>query len=772
MIYYSHPGKELKTHLENVKHIGLNIFESKSKLNFTFKKEDLKTSLAAMLYYHDIGKSTVFFQDYIMSIINDTEYKGKKNLKSHALVSAVYASYKIYNRFSGAVKEILPIIVFACIYKHHGNFHNLEDMATITKDDRRLLKEQWPKLRMDCIDEVLEFDYEELEDFLYDLDEKVLAVENSMENYFLMNFFFSILTYADKNDAIFDKAVRSAGFDSRFSELITNYKNKKFGSHNKKSLTKLNRMRDDIYSLCEENIKKAIKQHNIFSINVPTGSGKTLTVLNTALKIIEADPTLKRIVYAFPFTSIIDQTEVIVREIFDFNNLESDDYLLVHHHLSEAKIVMDENTFAGDKAQFIIENWEKPLILTTFWQFFNTLISNENQLIRKFHNLADSVVMLDEIQSIPYEYWNLVNEVLKKLTVIFNCKIILLTATMPMIFSAAGDEIIHLVDEENRLKYFNSFSRYKLKTIKNLDNISVEELFEIAREHILSEKSKNFLFVFNTIKSSKIFYKLISGLFQKENLVYLSTNILPVERKNRIDNIKKDKTRKIVISTQLIEAGVDIDLDIVYRDFAPLDSIVQASGRCNRNSKQKEGTVCLFSLKKSGSPRKDSNYIYEHHSLLPTEKLFESISGFKESSLLLTIDTYYKNVKEMISDSASAEIIKNITFLEYEDIYKNFHLIKYMPTELVFIENDSSATNVLNKFEALLEIEDRWERKNKFLEIKKDFYNYTLSVKAVKQSPSLSNFEELSHFNIITKDIVADYYDEETGYHEPDQIIF
>jgi CRISPR-associated endonuclease/helicase Cas3 len=95
-----------------------------------------------------------------------------------------------------------------------------------------------------------------------------------------------------------------------------------------------------------------------------------------------------------------------------------------------------------------------------------------------------------------------------------------------------------------------------------------------------------------------------------------------------------------------------------------------------------------------------------------------------------------------------------------------------MPTELVFIENDSSATNVLNKFEALLEIEDRWERKNKFLEIKKDFYNYTLSVKAVKQSPSLSNFEELSHFNIITKDIVADYYDEETGYHEPDQIIF
>jgi CRISPR-associated endonuclease/helicase Cas3 len=772
MNFYSHPGKELKTHLESVKSIGLNIFESKSNLNFSYKKEDLKLSLTTMLYYHDIGKSTSFFQDYITSVINDTEYEGKNTLKSHALVSAVYASFKTYTQLDGAVKEILPVIVFACIYKHHGNFKNLIDMATITKDDFRLLKVQWQSLRMDCIDEALEFEFEELNDFLYNLYEKIMEIQDSIENYLLMNFFFSILTYSDKNDAIFDRAVRGMDFDPQLSQLVTRYKSNKFGNHNESDLSELNRIRNEIYSLCEGNIKEAIRKNNIFSINVPTGSGKTLTVLNTALKILELDPSIKRIVYALPFTSIIDQTEMIVRDIFKINKLDSDDYLLVHHHLSEAKVLMDENTFLGDKAQFIIENWEKPLVLTTFWQFFNTVISNDNQLLRKFHNIADSVIILDEIQSIPYEYWKLVNKVLTKLTEIFNCKLILLTATMPFIFSPGEGEIYNLVGNENRLKYFNSFSRYRLKTVNGLDTMTIEELFEIAREHILSEPGKSFLFVFNTIKSSKMFNRLIGDYFNEETVIYLSTNILPIERKNRIEKIKTNKKRKIVVSTQLIEAGVDIDLDIVYRDFAPLDSIVQSSGRCNRNSKQKEGQVYLFSLKKVDSSKKDSNYIYEHHSLLPTEKLFKTIPEFQESSLLLTIDRYYKNVKDMISAATSDMIIKNIESLEYEDLYKNFHLIKYIPTELVFIEKDSDASDILKIFEGILDIEDRWERKNKFLEIKRKFYSYTLSVKVENEGSLFKSLKEFGHLNIITKDMVADYYDEQTGYHEPDQIIF
>ena len=116
-------------------------------------------------------------------------------LKNHALISAIYASYKTYAKLTGESKNILPIIVFVCIYKHHGNFKNLEDMATITKKDFRLLEIQWHSLNPDCINEVLEYDFQDVKDFFYALDEKITAIENSMENYFLMNFFFSILTF-------------------------------------------------------------------------------------------------------------------------------------------------------------------------------------------------------------------------------------------------------------------------------------------------------------------------------------------------------------------------------------------------------------------------------------------------------------------------------------------------------------------------------------------------------------------------------------------------
>jgi CRISPR-associated endonuclease/helicase Cas3 len=126
----------------------------------------------------------------------------------------------------------------------------------------------------------------------------------------------------------------------------------------------------------------------------------------------------------------------------------------------------------------------------------------------------------------------------------------------------------------------------------------------------------------------------------------------------------------------------------------------------------------------------------------------------------------------MISAATSDMIIKNIESLEYEDLYKNFHLIKYIPTELVFIEKDSDASDILKIFEGILDIEDRWERKNKFLEIKRKFYSYTLSVKVENEGSLFKSLKEFGHLNIITKDMVADYYDEQTGYHEPDQIIF
>ncbi len=767
--YYSHPGKELKSHLENVRDIGLRVFSEKGPLNFSFPPGDLELSLSYILYYHDIGKSSDYFQEYLNCQANGREYREKHELKNHALISAAYASYRAYQDLTGQGREILPLVIFLCIYKHHGNFSDLRNMAVITGKEFCLLEQQWDKLHPECIAEPPAFLFADLKDYLYDLDEKVEIIENHLEYYFLVNFFFSILTYADKSDAIFDREMKTTSWARDWSLLVDNYKKKKFRNDQPSSI---NGIREEIYRLCAGNITRSMKHHSIFAINVPTGSGKTLAVVNTAIKLLEQDPTLKRIIYAFPFTSIIDQAAEIMKEVFAVNNLDHEDFLLVHHHLSEARIKIDEEIFSGDKGQFIIENWEKPFILTTFWQLFNTIISNENQLLRRFHHLADSIIILDEIQSFPYEYWKLINQVLKELTRLLNCKIIFLTATMPMIFSAAEGEIMDFIDRDNKTRYFKSFSRYSLSLVKDLSNITVEELFAEVQGEIAAKKDKSFLFVFNTIKSSKDFYHLVNQVFPGENPIYLSTNILPAERKKRIALVKDVSRRRIVISTQLIEAGVDIDLDIVYRDFSPLDSIVQSAGRCNRNSRKKTGEVCLFSLKKEGSSKKDSNYIYPHHSLLPTEKLFMQTKSFSESDLLSAVEQYYQHVKDTISTAPSDVLLENIGTLEYEEIKKNFQLIKYIPSELVFIEKDDKAANILKKFQEIWELPDRLQRRNEFLTIKKDFYEYTLSVRITSGNSGPSSFPELGHLSIIPRHLVKEYYDENTGYKEPGQVIF
>jgi len=771
---YSHPGKELKTHLEKVREIGLQVYMEKSGLNFPFPSEDLELSLKHMLYYHDIGKSTTYFQDYLQCSIAGREYREKRELRSHALISAVYAAYRAHLDLTGQSREILPVIVFLSVYKHHGNFGDLENMIVITKNEFKVLAQQWEKLQLDCIAEEPPAPFAEIHEYFEYLDEKVDLIEGRLEYYFLLNLFFSILTYADKSDAIFDREMKSEVGTAGLSLLVDNYKKEKFKNPQP---SPINGIREEIYRLCTEEINKSFcgvkgrffqkEPLSIFAINVPTGSGKTLAVVNAALKLLELDPTLKRIIYAFPFTSIIDQAAEIMKEIFTVNGLDHEKYLLVHHHLSEARITVDEEIYSGDKGQFIIENWEKPFILTTFWQFFNTLISNENQMLRKFHHLADSIVILDEIQSFPYEYWKLINRVLKEMTRVLNCKIIFLTATMPMIFSAEEGEIKDLIDRDNKNRYFQSFSRYRLSLVNDLNNVTVEELFAAARGEISEKEDKSFLFVFNTIKSSKDFFHMAAEAFPGENLIYLSTNILPVERKQRIAMIKQDSRRKIVVSTQLIEAGVDIDLDIVYRDFSPLDSIVQSAGRCNRNSRRQVGEVYLFFLKKEGANKRDSNYIYEHHSLLPTEKLFRQVKSFSESDLLSAVEQYYRYVKETVSADRSEQLLGNIDHLEYEEIKKNFQLIKSIPSELVFIEKDEQAGRILERFREIMELPDRYQRKNEFLSIKKDFYDYTLSVKVANGGSGFSPFKELGHLSIIPRHQLADYYDDNTGYKEP-----
>ena len=275
--------------------------------------------------------------------------------------------------------------------------------------------------------------------------------------------------------------------------------------------------------------------------------------------------------------------------------------------------------------------------------------------------------------------------------------------------------------------------------------------------------NKSFLFVFNTIKSSISFYDKLKEEFNDKNLIYLSTNILPIERKKRIEEIKKDPNNKIVVSTQLIEAGVDIDLDIVYRDFAPLDSIVQSAGRCNRNSTKKTGKVILFKLKNENG-KFDHNFIYKGLTLAETEKLFLNRSSFEESKLIEIINNYYESIKKNSSQDERLQILKSMKNMNYEKMHDKFRLIDEIPSFLMFFEVDNESKSILEKFKKILSIEDKFERKSELLAIKSKFYQYVLSVKFSKNTKSyFTSFEEIGNFRIVKKDFIESIYNAETG---------
>ncbi|OQY08082.1 MAG: hypothetical protein B6I28_05170 [Fusobacteriia bacterium 4572_132] len=762
----SHPDKDLYNHLKSVKNIGLKKFNKNKNIKFDISNEEIEKTLEIVLFYHDIGKATKYFQEYLKAKINKEEYKDDEKLTYHSLISASIASYKVYNLLENSDnRELLSLFSFIAIRKHHGNFENIEEMLTISKNNLEIMNKQMNNIICKNLEKYIEdIKFEKLEKFIKEL--LFFEFEEKMENYYLLNYIYSILTYSDKTEVAigFTEDIK---FPENIGNIVDKYKAEKFKNLEK---IEINKLRENIYNESIKTLNKVYKTEKIFSLNVPTGGGKTLSVLNLAFKLMGKDKNVRRIIYALPYTSIIDQTEKILKDIFKTYGLNSKNYLLTHHHMAETKIKYGENDFEGNKAQLLIENWDKPFILTTFWQLFNSLITNKNSQLRKFHNIANSIIILDEIQTIPYEYWELINKLFIKLTEIFDCRIIFLTATMPLIFREDKKEIYPLIDKNKRNEYFSKFNRYKINILKNkksdeIQSYNINELFEEAVEDIERNKNKNFLFVFNTIKSSKNFFELLKEKnFSNRELIYLSTNILPIERKKRIERIKKSSQRKIVVSTQLIEAGVDIDLDIVYRDFTIFDSLIQTAGRCNRNNrKDYVGNIKVFKLK-NDNDRYDYNYIYKKLQIIITNEILSNNNNFFEKDLLVIIDKYFSVINQKKSNNESTNLLNSIKSLNYEKIEKDFELIEEIPSSLIFVERNKKASQLLKNLKEIINIENKFERKSEFLKIKNEFFQYTLSVrKNLKSLQVLSSFPNIGNLKVIEKDFVEQYYKSDTG---------
>lgn len=814
----SHPGKRLIDHLRNVGVIASNTVANRS---LNIPEANLLRDMAYIIgITHDFGKATEFFQKYII----EKDEKKRRSLKAmetthHGLLSAffTYSVVKEYlkqYKIEGGISEHLPITSFMAVKRHHGNLLNaMDEISDVDADDEDVLRtaeKQIETIDMTELGDIfsnlisegninLDIDINNiknyiLHDILTDIAEerrliRHLSDKDDIYPYFINQFLYSALIDADKTDAGLD-GINLERLDLP-ENMVDIYRDAKHFTGN---LENINSLRNQIYEEAMERIKCWDLDQKIISLNVPTGTGKTLTAFSISLKLRERLKKERifrpRIIYALPFLSIIDQNYgVFDSVIFPKEDIESETakpsdnpcedsgdaikskgahkdsrLLLKHHHLADVSYETDDEEYESDKSLLLLEGWNSEIIVTTFWQLFNTLFSNRNRQLRKFNKLANAIIILDEVQAVPHRYWQLIHDALKMLCDKFNSYVILITATQPLIFEEGTGEIREIA--ERKEEYFRSLDRIDLMPMIE-KSLTLEEFKVILKKDLEEWKDKDFLIVLNTINSSKNIYDYISGLnLENTKMCYLSTSVVPKERLKRINLIKETKDsagpRKVIVSTQLIEAGVDIDADRVYRDFAPMDSINQVAGRCNRGSSKKEkGLVSVFILR---DDRKEFyKYIYDPFLIEKTLEILRLREGpIKESEFLELNNMYFKAVKRGMGEKDSKDSLDCITGLAFKDLSKKFKLIEDdIPTANVFVELDEAAENIWKRYQELRYEKNNLERTKKYLKMKKCLSDYLISIPKKFAGPLVMDDSNIGHISRVELD---NFYDEKTGF--------
>ncbi|MEG0979441.1 MAG: CRISPR-associated helicase Cas3' [Oscillospiraceae bacterium] len=389
---------------------------------------------------------------------------------------------------------------------------------------------------------------------------------NNSEVGFAFSFFtrmiYSCLTDADflDTEAFMNFNKERLKIDADFNKLNLKLDNMLAKFQDKPG--EINQKRQQILRECKE---AAEQERGIFNLTVPTGGGKTISSMAFALKHLLRN-NMRRIIYIIPYCSIIEQNAKVFSDIF------GSDCILEHH--SNYEFEGSEDSIVDIK-KLATENWDMPIIITTNVQFFESLFANKSSRCRKLHNIANSILVFDEAQMIPIDYLKpcimAINELVKN----YKCTAVLCSATQPALEKVfpQSTKIQEICKEHERL--YDFFKRTKVANRGMMTNESIAE--EINR-------TNQVLTIVNTKKHTLKLFSMLKG----EGVYYLTTLLCPFHRTQIIAEIKerlKNKQSCKVVSTQLIEAGVDIDFPVVYRSLAGLDSIIQSAGRCNREGK-------------------------------------------------------------------------------------------------------------------------------------------------------------------------------------------
>jgi len=521
---------------------------------------------------HDQGKKSDAFQAYIQS-----ENKVRGSVK-HAIGGALVL--RDMEEMGGIIPRLISLIVLG----HHAGLSNHSQLNSklrkIPKElvgiEKRMIKEK--ELAVKLLHKAMNnptFKLEKVDQYWY------LST--------LTRFCFSAVIDADWLDAeayFNPKKAYLRDYEAPKVTVFLEKLNQHMEHIEKKAKPSLiNTVRKQIYEAASQS---ALKEESFFALHAPTGSGKTLASLSFALHHVNKSECAnkyynRRIIFALPLTNVTEQTSSIYRSIL------GEEHVIEHH----SQVELGSNSEEMDKRRLATENWDRPIIVTTTVQLFESLFSKQPWQTRKLHRIANSVIVLDEYQKLPLHVLKPILLQLKILREQFGVTVLLMSATpLALEHSKALEGVgtpVQILEQ-----YEATFMELQRVDYKQIEQpLAPGDLLTKMKEH------ESVLCIVNTRKEAQqIFKTLQEGNKCWDKIYHLSTTMCSRHRLkviNEIGSLRKNES-VAVISTSILEAGVDLSFEAVFRMYGPLDSIIQAAGRCNREGKLGKGTVYLFDL--------------------------------------------------------------------------------------------------------------------------------------------------------------------------------
>ncbi len=725
---------------------GLSVEKSKKLINY----------LEKIIFLHDIGKVNSHTQKYFLGELDSSLETSHSDISFIITLLYFYGDIIVLkdNRLDNQNRkethiftEYLISFIYA-IYFHHSSLFNY---SNITQDiqDKVLIKIKYPirnifKTKEKTLEEVINIFPKDwnFEDKLLKLkryfNKDILNNSEKTSLFFNLKLFYSLLVMSDYYATYsyqFNRSLNEIKINQIDEKLLSrmednfykiNY-NKDLKERKLKSLDdckNINDLRNNLIVQSSQTLKKEINNSKVFMLNVPTGGGKTNISLKLALDILKLDKSVGRINWVFPFVNIIEQNYKIIKDTYFANENYRDSLSQIYNDSINFEILENVENYEDNKIKIMEKDLNlaylnNPINIISNVNFFNALLKVKSQNRYKFANFTNSIVIIDEIQSLDSNYIDIFYRLLEIISKQHNIYFIIMSATLPNINNFIERKIaVNLI--KNYKNYFNN------KIFRRNNYYFVEEVFDEDKllrflEKIIKENTqvKKVLIVLNTIKSSINIFQKVKDKFKNFDVLLLNSFIQKNDRQKLINFIKNSEEKLILISTQSIETGVDLDFDLGVRDKSLIDSIEQIAGRINREcNPNKKGKLYLINYN-------NESIIYKKEDRF--KLLGKEISFSEEKSILenKNFEIYYNKWFNKIKQDQELALRKKPILEVYNLNFKKLSKLNIIESKfslrLIFdeinkedYENIKGVNKTIDKVKSVYELFNLIKEKNEF----------------------------------------------------------